>query len=93
MQFKPCFLFVYILSVLHRERAREREKRSAWREGGRNNQNATRIRWDPTPERDKRQELERRVQGKREGRRRRRRRGERFDISLPNNAVSIHKEE
>lgn len=36
------------------------------KEGGRrNNPNATRIRWDPTPDRETRQELERRAQAAR----------------------------
>lgn len=82
-------VYIYIVSDLHREGEKKRKKKKKERkkevpgeEWGRNNQNATRIRWDPTPEREKRQELERRVLGKRVGERRRRKRGERFDISL-----------
>lgn len=63
-----------------RERKKKREEEVAGERGGGGiTKNATRIRWDPTPEREKRQELER---GVREGERRRRRRGGRFDISL-----------
>jgi len=62
---KPC-VFVNILSGLHKEK--EREKISAWRErGGEELPKRNTYPVGSTPEREKRQELERRVQGKREG--------------------------
>lgn len=46
---KPS-LFVHLYFASFTQKQRKRRIRSAWR-GGRNSQNATRIRWDPTPER------------------------------------------
>lgn len=44
-------LFVYILSDFQKKE--RKEKKCLEKRGGRNNQNATRIRWDPTPERER----------------------------------------
>lgn len=49
---KPS-VFVHLDFVSFTQKQRRRRIRSAWR-GGRNSQNATRIRWDPTPERSSR---------------------------------------
>ena len=54
------------------EREREREGERASERGGGITQNATRIRWDPTPETEKRQELERRVRGRKETKKKKR---------------------
>lgn len=52
---KPCaFVRLHTFSqILHSRKKEWKKKRSARGEGRRNNQNATRIRWDPTPERER----------------------------------------
>lgn len=73
---KPCaFVLVRHIHLVRyyaakkKKEKKKRKKKVPGGEGRRNNQNATRIRWDPTPERERSGRSW--VRGKREGERRR----------------------
>lgn len=76
---KLC-LFLRSFCQIYTEKKEREKKKCLERRGGRNNQNATRIRWDLTPERSGRSWSEGCKEGERE--KEEEEEGEIFDISL-----------